>query len=139
MRSYQEARRRLRSVRIAVLGIVVMGISTLLGGCNLSSDAGKGIPPSTGPSAGSNRVQALMAAQVPLLAAANRTKGLDPQGLGLAGMRLDVERRTLEVYWKGDVPPTVREEMARQTTGQWHRVPRPVGTLHTARTHRDNT
>jgi hypothetical protein len=111
MQPDQTARLRTR-VGYAALVMVAMGINSLFGGC--TPDAGKGVPPSTQASGGSDRVQALMVAQIPLLAAADRIKALDPQGLGLGGLRLDIEQRTLEVWWKGDVPASVREEIARQ-------------------------
>jgi hypothetical protein len=113
MQSNRVARSR-TSVGYAALVMVAAAISSLFGGCTPSPDAGKGVPPGTQPSAESDRVQSPMVAQLPLIAAADRIKALDPQGSGLGGLRIDIEQRTLEVWWKGDPPASVRDEIARQ-------------------------
>ena len=122
MRPNQAARSR-TSVGSVALVMAAIGINFLLGGCTPSPDAGTGVPTNAQPSAGSDRIQALMLAQVPLLAAADRIKALDPQGLGLGGLRVDIEQRTLEVWWKGDPPQSVREEIALQERNAGIRVP----------------
>jgi hypothetical protein len=66
------------------------------------------------PSAGSNVAQARMVAQAPLLTAVERIRELDPKGTGLGGIQLQVDKHTLEVWWKGDPPAAVRKEIARQ-------------------------
>ncbi|MEV4416982.1 hypothetical protein [Catellatospora sp. NPDC049609] len=66
------------------------------------------------PRAGSNASAEIMAAQLPLVDAAQRLTDLEPKFPGLGGLRLRVEDRTLEVWWKGEVPAEIREEIARQ-------------------------
>lgn len=78
-------------------------------------DEGKKQTPTNSEStAGSKTGEAMMAAQAPLLVAAERIKKLDSKGAGLGGIRLNTDKHTLEVWWKGDPPSAVREEIARQ-------------------------
>jgi hypothetical protein len=52
--------------------------------------------------------------QEPLVAAATAITRLDPSKDALAGIRLQVREGAVEVYWKGEVPDSVREEIAAQ-------------------------
>ncbi|PZG18848.1 hypothetical protein C1I95_12890 [Micromonospora craterilacus] len=65
------------------------------------------------PTAGSNVAAKIMAAQVPLVEFATRITDLDEKFAALGGVRLRVEKRTVDLWWKGEVPPEVREEVAR--------------------------
>jgi hypothetical protein len=56
----------------------------------------------------------LARAQEPLVAAATAIAGHDPERQGLGGLRLDVKRGAVEVYWKGRLPDAVRKEIAAQ-------------------------
>ncbi|HEU5378508.1 MAG TPA: hypothetical protein VFV38_24060, partial [Ktedonobacteraceae bacterium] len=69
-------------------------------------------PPLTAsdPSAGSGSARALMEAQAPLVALAERITKMDRDD-HLGGIRLEVENRTVKVWWKGDPPPKLRSEM----------------------------
>lgn len=67
------------------------------------------------PSAGSNASEALMAAQAPLVIAAEEISNLDKGGTGLGGIRLQVDKRVLDVWWKGEPPAAVREAIARHS------------------------
>jgi hypothetical protein len=62
----------------------------------------------------SERGLATMRAQGPLVLAAREITKHDANGLGLAGIRQQSDKRTLEVWWKGDPPNEVRNEIARQ-------------------------
>jgi len=55
-------------------------------------------------------------AQEPLVAAATAITALDPKHEALGGIRLQVDKGLVEVYWKGDVPDAVKKEIDRQTT-----------------------
>jgi len=66
------------------------------------------------PSAGSNVAAEVMARQAPLTAAAEAISALDQERSGLAGIRLQVFDDAVEVWWKGEVPGAVREEIAAQ-------------------------
>jgi len=59
-----------------------------------------------------------MAAQAPLVAVAERLANLDQHGTGLAGIQLNVQQRAVVVWWKGDVPAGLRDEMARQRSDE---------------------
>jgi hypothetical protein len=54
----------------------------------------------------------VMRAQQPLVDAAQAITALDPKRDGLGGLRLQAEKNTVELYWKGEVPDRVREEIA---------------------------
>jgi hypothetical protein len=56
----------------------------------------------------------LAVAQQPLVTAATAISALDPKGNMLGGVRLQVEKQILDVYWKGDLPGEVEAEIARQ-------------------------
>ncbi len=56
----------------------------------------------------------LAVAQQPLVTAATAISALDPKGDLLGGVRLQVEKQIVEVYWKGDLPGEVEAEIARQ-------------------------
>ncbi|MBF9127703.1 hypothetical protein I0C86_01635 [Plantactinospora sp. S1510] len=65
------------------------------------------------PKAGSNSAAEIMAAQAPLVAFASRITELDEKFAALGGLRLRVEKRTVDLWWKGEVPAEVREEIVR--------------------------
>lgn len=65
------------------------------------------------PKDGSNAAAEIMSAQLPLVEAAQRFTDLDAKFPGLGGVRLQVEERTLELWWKGEAPAEIREEIAR--------------------------
>jgi hypothetical protein len=67
--------------------------------------------------AGSNAAQAVMAAQAQLLAAAREIKNLDAKGAGLGGIRISADRRSLELFWKGEPPAEVRRVIDAQEHG----------------------
>ncbi|SBT41958.1 chymotrypsin family serine protease [Micromonospora auratinigra] len=69
------------------------------------------------PEDGSNAAAELMAAQEPLVDLATRITALDPDGKGLGGIRLRVTEHALDLWWKGDVPGEVRDEVARAAEG----------------------
>jgi hypothetical protein len=69
------------------------------------------------PSAGSNAAQAIMEAQAPLATAAERIQKLDSDGTRLGGIELEVEKHTLNVWWNGDPPAELRNEIASQERG----------------------
>jgi hypothetical protein len=74
----------------------------------------KPLPTSSDPSAGSTAARAVMAAQAPLLAAADRITALAGRtGSGLGGIALRVDKRRLDVRWKGEPPATVAAEIGR--------------------------
>lgn len=73
----------------------------------------KPIVTSDNPEDGSNVAAELMAQQEPLMNAANRITELDKETT-LGGMRLEVMKNTLVVWWKGEPPAEVREEIERQ-------------------------
>ncbi|HEX6685052.1 MAG TPA: hypothetical protein VF062_19840 [Candidatus Limnocylindrales bacterium] len=56
----------------------------------------------------------LARAQEPLVAAATAFTALDPKREALGGIRLQVRKGEVELYWKGEVPGPVREEIAVQ-------------------------
>jgi hypothetical protein len=60
------------------------------------------------------KAEELARAQEPLVAAATAITALDPDHERLGGIRLQVDRAAVEVYWKGDVPETLRKEIATQ-------------------------
>jgi hypothetical protein len=66
------------------------------------------------PKAGTNAGIEREREQEPLILAAATIMALDPKREGLAGVRLQTEQRTVEVYWKGEVPDPVAEEIKRQ-------------------------
>ena len=66
------------------------------------------------PSAGSNAARVLMAAQAPLLSAANRIKSSDSTGTRLGGIRLQVDKHVIELWWKGEPTPELRKEIDAQ-------------------------
>jgi hypothetical protein len=68
----------------------------------------------------------LARAQEPLVAAATAIAGHDPERQALGGLRLEVKRGAVEVYWKGKVPEAVREEIAKQTDNGVTVVLRPA-------------
>jgi hypothetical protein len=65
------------------------------------------------PKAGSNAAAELMALQEPLTEAAEAITRLDRKRSGLGGIRLRVKDRAMDVFWKGEVPGEVREQVAR--------------------------
>src|SRR5688572_16372954 len=65
------------------------------------------------PKAGSNAAAELMALQEPLVEAAEAITRLDKKRARLGGLRLRVKDRAMDVYWKGEVPGEVREQVAR--------------------------
>lgn len=97
------------SVKALILGLVM-----LVGGCADLHKTTKPIPTTGEPSAGSNASEALMAAQAPLVAAAEKIRKIDPAGTGLGGIRLQVKEHVLDVWWKGNVPAALHEEIGRQ-------------------------
>ncbi|GIH02565.1 hypothetical protein Rhe02_06320 [Rhizocola hellebori] len=65
------------------------------------------------PKAGSNAAAELMALQAPLVDAAEAISRADKERTGLGGIRLRVKDRAADIYWKGEVPGEVREQIAR--------------------------
>ncbi|MBB5872677.1 hypothetical protein F4553_006111 [Allocatelliglobosispora scoriae] len=65
------------------------------------------------PTAGSNAAREIMAAQLPLVDAAQRFTELDKDGQ-LGGVELVVKKKTLNLWWKGDPPAEIRAEIERQ-------------------------
>ncbi|GAA2357500.1 hypothetical protein Cme02nite_51140 [Catellatospora methionotrophica] len=63
------------------------------------------------PKAGSNAAAEVMRRQEPLLDAGLAISELDDGGLG--GLRLDVPKNTLHVWWRGDVPAKVKDAIER--------------------------
>src|SRR5260370_38070688 len=66
------------------------------------------------PSEPSESTIAFMKAQAPLLEAAVLIRKLDRKRTGLGGIRLQVDKHTLEIWWKGEVPAAVRREIEHQ-------------------------
>ena len=56
----------------------------------------------------------LARAQEPLAAAASAITELDPKREALGGIRLQVKQGEVEVYWKGELPDSVRKEITVQ-------------------------
>jgi hypothetical protein len=65
------------------------------------------------PKAGSNAAAEIMALQEPLAEVAEAITRLDKDRSGLGGIRLRVKDRAIDIYWKGEVPGEVREQVAR--------------------------
>ncbi|HEX6681915.1 MAG TPA: hypothetical protein VF062_03940 [Candidatus Limnocylindrales bacterium] len=61
------------------------------------------------PKAGSNAAAELMAAQAPLVEAAEAISRLDKEGTGLGGIRLRVLERGMDIHWKGEAPAELYE------------------------------
>src|SRR5262249_54471515 len=97
-----------RCTALALLAAGAMHRDTL---ANSSQKEKKIITTNPEASAGSNAAQSIMAAQAPLAAAAERIQDLDPKGVALGGIELDVEKHTLNLWWKGDPPAAVRKEI----------------------------
>jgi hypothetical protein len=64
----------------------------------------------------------VMLAQQPLVAAAQAITALDKDRTGLGGIRLQVDRGAVEVWWKGDVPDAVLTEIDAQEQAGVHIV-----------------
>lgn len=107
------SRARLR-VFAALGALAVLGVDAANGDAfgRQSANQSKATP--------TNASQAIMAAQAPLVTAAEHIKKLDPTGTGLGGIRLQGDKHTLEVWWKGDPPEAVRKEIARQQSKSGH-------------------
>jgi hypothetical protein len=97
-----------------LLAVGTLGLLILNAGCTMHPTK-KLVATSAEPSAGSNASQALMAAQAPLVIAAEEISNLDKGGTGLGGIRLQVDKRVLDVWWKGEPPAAVREAIARHS------------------------
>lgn len=97
------------------LAIVLIALPMLFAGCNRGEK--KPLLTNNDPSAGSNSVKTLMAAQAPLVAAAERLSKIDRDGAHLGGIKLEVDRRAVNVWWKGDPPADLRDEINRQQQG----------------------
>lgn len=65
---------------------------------------------------------AIMLAQQPLVEAAQAITALDKERTGLGGIRLQVEKGAVEVWWKGTIPDAVREEIAAREKAGVHIV-----------------
>jgi hypothetical protein len=81
-------------------------------------------PPETSnrPATGSNAGRERMAKQIPFVAAADRIIKLDRDGTGLGGIRIDLDRGVLQVWWKGDPPAAVHEEIDKRQRADGIRV-----------------
>ncbi len=55
-----------------------------------------------------------MQKEQPLVDAAQAISALDRERVGLGGIRLQVEKNAIELYWKGDLPDEVRAEIEAQ-------------------------
>ena len=65
---------------------------------------------------------AIMLAQQPLVEAAQAITALDKERTGLGGIRLQVEKGAVEVWWKGTIPDAVRKEIAAREKAGVHIV-----------------
>jgi hypothetical protein len=63
---------------------------------------------------------AVMLAEQPLVAAAQAIAALDKERTGLGGIRLQVRKSAVEVWWKGEVPDSVLAEIAAQEKAGVH-------------------
>lgn len=114
MKLKHNQRRLVRNAAFFTLAILFSGVANV-GACGQGRDeTPKKVSTSREPSAGSNAASAIMTAQAPLVRAAEQIQKLDASGTGLGGIRLQVDMRTLEVWWRGEPPETVRKEIARQ-------------------------
>jgi hypothetical protein len=57
--------------------------------------------------------ETVMAAQAPLVEVATRIQNLPEAAAGLGGIELDVAQGRVAVWWKGPVPASLRDEIAR--------------------------
>ncbi len=67
-----------------------------------------------------DKPDAIMLAQQPLVAAAQAITALDKERTGLGGIRLQVEKGAVEVWWKGTVPDAVLDEISAQEKAGVH-------------------
>jgi hypothetical protein len=102
------------SRRLAVVGVTLVTLVGLAAVPPVAAGAAdKPTWTSDNPDDGSNAAAKLMAAQEPLVDLATRITGLDPEGTGLGGIRLRVADHAVDLWWKGDLPPEVKEEVTR--------------------------
>ena len=83
-----------------------------------SLSAHRGHKPLTNGRSLTESAAAMMRAQAPLVAAADRIKHLQTSHLaiknsGLGGIELEVAHRTVRVWWKGQVPSVLRRQISR--------------------------
>jgi hypothetical protein len=116
--SHHPARRALLSALAAAtaIGAVAAGPAAALSAVPADA-ARKPIDPRSALSA-SAEVRATLAAQAPLVAAADRIRRLDePRDAdergGLAGIRVDDRHHAVHVWWKGPIPRSLQAERAR--------------------------
>ncbi len=107
--------RRQRGLSGALAALLTIGVITTSTSAVAWSAPAKEKPVSESddPDAGSNAAARLMALQVPLVEAAQAISRLDPERNSLGGIQLWVKDRALAVYWKGEAPGEVREELSR--------------------------
>jgi hypothetical protein len=67
--------------------------------------------------ASAKEAEALMAAQAPLLKAVERIRKLDPERNQLGGTEIQIETKTVTVWWKGEPSPELRKEVTAAETG----------------------
>ncbi|MCI4066978.1 S1 family peptidase [Micromonospora sp. R77] len=104
--------------RLAAAGVALVALTGLLAVQPVPAGAAdKPQWTSDNPEDGSNTAAEVMAAQEPLVDLATRITALDPDGKGLGGIRLRVADRAVDLWWKGDVPPEVKEEINRAVDG----------------------
>lgn len=84
------------------------------------SEKDKPAETSDDPKDGSNTAAEVMRRQEPLLEAGMIISELDDGNLG--GVKLDVPENTLYVWWRGDVPPEVKEQIERLRDAEGIRV-----------------
>jgi hypothetical protein len=65
------------------------------------------------PKAGSNPAAEIMALQRPLVEAGEAILNLDPEKQALGGIRLRVRDLAMEIYWKGERPEALYEQVAK--------------------------
>jgi len=65
------------------------------------------------PKAGSNPAAEIMASQRPLVEAGEAILRLDPERQGLGGIRLRVQERAMDIYWKGERPGELYDQVAK--------------------------
>jgi hypothetical protein len=103
------------NVPASVTMVLLFGVFAFAAGCTGRLNINKSAETLSEPAAGSDVAQAIMIAQMPLVTAAQKITDLDPDGVALGGIRLHVDRRAIELWWKGELPARVRQEIAVQT------------------------
>src|SRR6266542_2573825 len=103
-----------RLVRELLLCIVVP-IVLVVSGCALRPDGPppKPIVKNASPQEGSNASQDVMAAQIPLVAVAERLRNSAGSSDSLGGIRIDVENKTVELWWKGSLGESQRASVEK--------------------------